>query len=346
MLLFWKSNEKYEKRYLRQPTLMNHSILVSVCAITYNHEEYIVQAIESILSQKTNFTFELVIGEDYSTDNTRKIVLDFKARYPDKIKLLLQEKNVGMMQNFIDTLNTCSGTYIALCEGDDYWSDPYKLQKQVNFLETNNVYQACYHNTIDRDENSSKSKVAINAEVNCDVDLVDLISNRCDIKILSLVMRNNFTLPIFFKDLAFGDCPLCITLAEKGKIKYIDEIMGTYRYWKGDDFKGVYRQFRKKDNSKTKRAKYFTRCLIDILKKYDEYYDHKYEALFKKEISNKYLTLLNYSVKSFDVQLILDSVTEIKKNRKYNKSISAVDILKVVLNPFIMKIKSFRSNPI
>ena len=120
---------------------MNKSnILVSVCMITYNHEKYIAQAIDSVIMQKTNFDYEIVIGEDCSTDRTREIVLEYKTKHPDKIKLLLQEKNVGMMQNFIDTLKACSGKYIALLEGDDYWTDPNKLQKQVDFLEVNTEY--------------------------------------------------------------------------------------------------------------------------------------------------------------------------------------------------------------
>lgn len=121
----------------------NHP-LVSVCMITYNHEMYIAQAIESVLMQKTNFDYEIVIGEDCSTDRTREIVLGYKAKHPDKIKLLLQEKNVGMMQNFIDTLKACTGKYIALLEGDDYWTDPYKLQMQVDILEKHPEYSMCF----------------------------------------------------------------------------------------------------------------------------------------------------------------------------------------------------------
>ncbi|MDF1549683.1 MAG: glycosyltransferase, partial [Bacteroidales bacterium] len=118
---------------------------LSVCMITYNHEKYIGQAIEGVLMQKTNFDIELLIGEDFSNDNTRNICMGYKNKYPDKIKLLLREKNIGMMRNFIQTLNTCKGKYIALCDGDDYWTDPLKLQKQVDFLEANPEYALCYH---------------------------------------------------------------------------------------------------------------------------------------------------------------------------------------------------------
>jgi len=113
---------------------------LSVCMITYNHERYIAQAIESVLMQKTNFAFELVIGEDFSTDRTREICISYKRRYPEKINLILNEKNLGMIPNFVNTVHQCKGEYIALLEGDDYWTNPYKLQKQVDFLENNPDY--------------------------------------------------------------------------------------------------------------------------------------------------------------------------------------------------------------
>ncbi|GHV57477.1 hypothetical protein FACS1894182_06410 [Bacteroidia bacterium] len=103
--------------------------------VTYNHEKYIAEAIEGVMTQKNDFPIELVIGEDCSTDNTRQICLEYKKKYPNKIKLLLPEKNCGVMPNFIETLKNCTGKYIAICEGDDYWIDPLKLQKQVDFLE-------------------------------------------------------------------------------------------------------------------------------------------------------------------------------------------------------------------
>lgn len=119
--------------------------LVSVCMITYNHEPFIAQAIEGVVMQKTSFPVELVIGEDCSTDHTRDVILKYKERYSSKIRLLLRDVNIGIRQNFVGTLQSCCGKYIALCEGDDYWTDPYKLQKQVDFLETHLDYSLCCH---------------------------------------------------------------------------------------------------------------------------------------------------------------------------------------------------------
>lgn len=123
-------------------------IKVSVCMITYNHEAYIAEAIESVLMQKTDFPVELVIGEDCSTDGTRAIVLDYAARYPDRIRPLLPEKNLGVGLNSVATLEECRGQYVALLDGDDYWTDPLKLQKQVDFLEENPEYVMCHHNAM------------------------------------------------------------------------------------------------------------------------------------------------------------------------------------------------------
>jgi len=119
--------------------------MVSVCMITYNHELYIRDALDGVVMQKTNFKIELIIGEDCSNDGTRKICEDYAAKYPKLIQLLPSDRNLGMSQNGIRTLESCKGNYIALIDGDDYWTDPLKLQKQVDFLENNPEFVLCFH---------------------------------------------------------------------------------------------------------------------------------------------------------------------------------------------------------
>lgn len=109
--------------------------LVSVKMITYNHAPFITQAIEGVLQQKTTFPFELVIGEDCSTDGTREIVFEYQKKYPYIIRVISSDKNVGMKNNGLRVIKACCGKYLAFCEGDDYWQSPYKLQKQVDYLE-------------------------------------------------------------------------------------------------------------------------------------------------------------------------------------------------------------------
>ncbi len=111
--------------------------LVSILMVTYNHERFIARAIEGATQQETDFPFELVIGEDCSTDRTREIVSEYAERYPDVIRVITSDSNVGMRQNSIRTRRACRGKYISTCDGDDYWHNPTKLQKQADYLEDN-----------------------------------------------------------------------------------------------------------------------------------------------------------------------------------------------------------------
>jgi glycosyltransferase involved in cell wall biosynthesis len=119
---------------------------VSVCMITYGHEKYIRQAIEGVLMQECDFDIELIIANDASPDSTDEIIQSLIESHLKStwIKYVRHEKNIGMMPNFIYALNQCKGKYIALCEGDDYWTEPLKLQKQVEFLEENEEYSICW----------------------------------------------------------------------------------------------------------------------------------------------------------------------------------------------------------
>jgi glycosyltransferase involved in cell wall biosynthesis len=110
---------------------------VSVCIFSYNFSQYIAQALESVLNQKTNFDFEIVVGDDCSTDNSREIISTFQKKHPDKIVLAYEQSNQGGTRNWIQTINRCQGKYIALLDGDDYFIDENKLQKQFDILENN-----------------------------------------------------------------------------------------------------------------------------------------------------------------------------------------------------------------
>ena len=119
--------------------------VVSVHMITYNHEPYIRQAIEGVMMQQTDFEYELVLGEDASTDKTREICFEYQKRYPDKIRVLWSEHNVNHLGgNFARVLARCRGEYIAFCEGDDFWTDPLKLQKQVDVMRANSSVGICF----------------------------------------------------------------------------------------------------------------------------------------------------------------------------------------------------------
>lgn len=119
---------------------------VDIIMPAYNHEEFIGEAIESILMQHTKYSYQIVVGEDCSTDCTRKIVTDYYKRYPNKISLYLWKRNVGANRNLVQLLTGSNGKYIAFLEGDDYWTDPLKLEKQIDFLENHKEYVGAVHN--------------------------------------------------------------------------------------------------------------------------------------------------------------------------------------------------------
>ncbi|WP_316835587.1 glycosyltransferase family 2 protein [Pedobacter nutrimenti] len=131
-----------------------YPVMVSVCCITYNHENYITQALESFLMQETNFEVEILVGEDCSTDNTKAIIAEYAQRYPGKIQLIAHQPNKGAVRNQIDVMSRAKGKYIAMCDGDDFWIDPFKLQKQVDFLESHEDGVICctYSRVIDEND--------------------------------------------------------------------------------------------------------------------------------------------------------------------------------------------------
>ncbi len=202
--------------------------MVSICCITYNHEDFISKTIEGFLNQKINFDFEIIIGEDYSTDKTRKICKEY-AIVDHRIKILENNTNLGMMNNFINSLNACSGKYIAYCEGDDLWSDENKLQIQVDFLEKNPSFVGTFHNVsvmengiIIQQEERSHTKDVFTTD--------DFVINN-PVPALSLVFRNvfNTNYPAWIRDCKIGDWPLWLSLAEQGSFKYFNRVMGCYR---------------------------------------------------------------------------------------------------------------------
>lgn len=125
-------------------TVQDH-VTVSVIVLTYNHEKYIRQALDSILMQETTFAYEILVGDDASTDGTADILKEYQRKYPNIFRLFLREKNIGATRNSYELLTSAKGQFLATCEGDDYWTDKNKLQLQVDFLETHKNYIGCAH---------------------------------------------------------------------------------------------------------------------------------------------------------------------------------------------------------
>lgn len=215
---------------------------VSVCVQTYNHQPYIQECLDSILMQQTTFPFEIILGEDESSDGTRDICKGYAEKHPDKIKLFLRNRkdviyvngNATGRFNMIENLKACKGKYIALCEGDDYWTDPLKLQKQVDFLENNINCSLCHHsqlklsgkNLTEDQRFKELNDVAIN-------DASDLFSFKIQPQTRTMVFRNCLTADDlkndFLKQAIFGDFALCFLLAKYGQFGYLSENMAVYR---------------------------------------------------------------------------------------------------------------------
>ncbi|MCB2427791.1 glycosyltransferase [Methylophaga pinxianii] len=218
--------------------------LVSVCIITYQHKDYIKQCLDGVLSQKTDFPFEILIGEDGSVDGTREICEAYAERYPDIIRLFCWDRNTDRSQfsggpgryNIIHTLQQVKSPYIALCEGDDYWTDEYKLQHQVTFLQSHADYSMSFHE-VNVDENGHLSPDNLTKKQGEDFSIDDLARGNF-IHTPSVVYRNVFPteFPAFFLTSPVLDYVLHLYVAQKGKIKYFAKPMATYRihsesYW-------------------------------------------------------------------------------------------------------------------
>lgn len=198
--------------------------------ITYNHEDYIAQAIEGVLMQKTDFNFNLVIGEDCGSDGTRKICEQYQQKYPDVIELLPSNQNLGIVPNFLRTIEACQSKYIAFCEGDDYWIDDMKLQKQFDFLEEHSDHVICATNfNIVQDEAVSKEN-AYSLKVG-EKTLEDLlISNQfCTPTVcIRADILNKFNLHNLM-DYKIGDWPLWLSIMKYGKGIVLDDCTTVYR---------------------------------------------------------------------------------------------------------------------
>lgn len=211
---------------------MNCKPIVSVCMITYGHEKFIAEAINGVLMQECDFEVELILANDCSPDQTDKVIQDILENHPKKswIRYFKHEKNIGMMPNFIFAMNKCEGKYIALCEGDDYWTDPLKLQKQFDFLETNSDYVLCFHQ-IDILKPNGEIVDDFITKVPDDYETIETLTRLGNyIHTPSVVFRNMLKeFPFEFELSPIGDYFLYIMLAEYGKLKYMEDKMSVYR---------------------------------------------------------------------------------------------------------------------
>jgi glycosyltransferase involved in cell wall biosynthesis len=273
--------------------MVKDDIIVSINCTTYNHEDYIADAIESFLMQKTNFKYEILIHDDASTDRTAEIIKEYEKKYPDVIRPIYQIENQyskGIKKiSYKFNSTRAKGKYIALCEGDDFWTDPYKLQKQVDYMDRNPDCSMCVHAAYKVTPEKRKMKLHIRPNIGNKIFSVEeVIEGGGGLFATNSIMysrEKGIERPPFYENAPVGDYPLAIYLALQGTVYYIDEFMSAYRV----GVQGSWTSFTFSDHRKT--ITHFQKS-IDMLDEINNYTDFLYDKAIerrKRDIEFKYL---------------------------------------------------------
>jgi glycosyltransferase involved in cell wall biosynthesis len=258
---------------------------LSVIVPTFNHGKYIAQMLESVMNQKTDFNFEIIIGDDASTDDNAFIIKQFGDKYPDKIKAFLHPLNLGPIapkelggKNNVGFLFAqCKSEYIALCEGDDYWTDISKIQRQIDFLDKNPDYALCHHQLEVVYEDKSPTH-GFNPDNQRDTSVLEdlLRDEKWFLGTASTVFRNVFMngMPEWWWKTASGDLGIFIEVARFGKIKYFPNSMAAYRKHSG----GM-------TNIHTPQNQFFLRNRMEMFESLNTYFEGQYHKILKNTIA-------------------------------------------------------------
>jgi len=284
---------------------------VSVWMTAYNHEKYLAQCLDSVLMQKTDFDFEIVLGEDCSTDRTREIASEYQKKFPDRIKLFLPEENIGMMEMDVATHGLCKGEYLALLNGDDYWTDESKLQTQSDFLDRNPDTVMCYHKALVENEDTGYTFETDYLETTDTLPVESLFLGYNPVMTPTVMVRNILDLPGWYAEMPYGDMLLYLLLSQKGKIRYINKLMSIYRIHSSGQWQGesVY-------NNLLKDLKFY-RVMNEKL-------EYKYDKLIRHIFAQRYFDLIlidirqkkYYQAKRYFKKLILTDTEFLKNNRR------------------------------
>lgn len=269
--------------------------VVSISCTTYNHAPFIRQAMDGFLMQRTTFPVEILIHDDASTDETAEIIKEYEEKYGALIHPVYQSGNQysqgvrGMMARF--NFPRARGKYIALCEGDDYWTDPLKLQKQVDFLEANEEYSACFTNATilnEIDHTSSDYVTFLNeGEVSMEeiVRIGGYIYPTASLVIRKRVIQEDM-FEYLFEDLA-GDTVMIVNAAMQGKVFFLNQITAVYRRWSGGLYSQISGDPQRISDWKMKRIKGY--------KKMQRLVDGKLKKSIRAKISSESLYILRNS---------------------------------------------------
>ena len=206
--------------------------MLSVAVITYNQEDYIAQTLDSILSQEHDYKYEIVIGEDNSSDNTKKIIEEYAAKYPEIIKPLYNNPNKGLIRNYFNVIQHCQGKYIMECAGDDYWL-PGKVKKQIDFMEANPDVGMCYSKAKFWNETKNRYEKKL---FGSDIESFEkLLTTGNKIPALSVCLRKKIVEQYVTeikpqeKNWLMEDYPMWLWFSHECKVKFFDEVTAVYR---------------------------------------------------------------------------------------------------------------------
>lgn len=266
--------------------------LLSVCFICYNQSAYVRQALDSLLAQDINFSWELVIADDCSTDGTREIILEYQLKYPDLIRVLPRDINLGPAKNFIDLINSARGKYIAYLEGDDYWTLNTKLKQQVEFLEANSEFSICFTDCLETfSENLADpaNHLFMKAGSQPVTTANELIFTNY-IQTCTVVFRNKLfeKFPDWYFDLKIGDWPLHLLNAQYGAIKYIPVVSAVHR----NHSSGLW-------SSRNILSRLYE--VMRMFEKLERYTELNKLPNFKKAKSNVYLSSVKYHLRRAEI---------------------------------------------
>jgi len=251
---------------------------VSVCVITYNQDKYIRRCLQSIVEQKTSFSFEIIIGDDCSTDKTREIIGEFKNRYQNIVRPIFRNNNIGPKNNFFDVLSAANGQYLAFCEGDDYWTDQLKLQKQLEFMENKQDYSMCYHavEVVDIQGHRTGRRLGPYKKGSRDYPIeFNVIGG--NVHVSSVLTRAEYIkdgMPPWYTNAESGECgdfALALFLSASGKTHFIDESMSAHR----DGVKGSLMTEMRNKYSRQNEIDYHKKR-IATLESADRYYNYAF----------------------------------------------------------------------
>lgn len=302
----------------------SNDILVSVCCITYNQVFYIRQCLDGFLMQKTNFKFEVIIHDDCSTDGTTDVIREYVEKYPDLIKPIFQERNQyqngckRILATFV--YPKAQGKYIALCEGDDYWIDPLKLQKQVDFMENNQNCSLVYNRT---KRYSERKKIFLSDNDNYEQsqyvrakDIIEeggLFVSTCSMLYLKSVIENY---PQFCIKCHVGDYPLAIMCAMKGDVYYLNEAMSVYRVDNSNSWVGKQQSEKKMSLSRLNGIVSEVRMLQGFKTLYPQYSDSFNNRIYSFLLGNVPYRYLDARGNKMFIETFSDELAILNKKRR------------------------------